>query len=62
MRPEREASSSAQNLLELVANEMASENCQADAALLGFYNNTLAHIAAQKAKPDKNAAWDALQI
>ena len=51
-----------QNLLELVANEMASDNCQADAALLAFYNNTLAHIAAQKAKPDKSAAWDALQL
>ena len=51
-----------QNLLELVANEMASDNCQADAALLAFHNNTLAHIAAQKAKPDKSAAWDALQL
>lgn len=51
-----------QNLLELVANEMASENCQADQALMGFYNNTLAHIAAQKSKPEKSALWEPLQI
>lgn len=51
-----------QNLLELVANEMASDNCQADATLMGFYENTMAHIAAQKAKPEKAVLWDALQV
>jgi hypothetical protein len=55
-------SASVQNLLELVANEMASDNCQADGALVAFYNNTLAHIAAEKAKLDKAALYDALQI
>lgn len=39
-----------QNLLELVSSEMASEHCQADKALLKFYNNTLQHIRAQKTK------------
>ncbi|BDA44236.1 probable vacuolar protein sorting-associated protein 35 [Coccomyxa sp. Obi] len=51
-----------QNLLELVANEMAGENCQADAGLVAFYNNTLAHIAAQKTKPEKASLYDVLQI
>ena len=39
-----------QNLLELVSNEMASEHCQADKALVTFYNNTLKHIQDQKEK------------
>ena len=39
-----------QNLLELVANEMTAEHCQADAPLLAFYNNTLGHIVKQKEK------------
>lgn len=51
-----------QNLLELVANEMAGDNCQADAGLVAFYNNTLAHIAAQKAKPEKASLYDSLQV
>lgn len=51
-----------QNLLELVANEMASDNCQADQTLVAFYNNTLAHIAAQKAKPEKASLYHDLQI
>ncbi|EIE25972.1 vacuolar protein sorting-associated protein 35, partial [Coccomyxa subellipsoidea C-169] len=51
-----------QNLLELVANEMAGENCQADAGLVAFYNTTLAHIAAQKVKPEKASLYEALQI
>lgn len=49
-----------QNLLELVANEMATESCQADAALVAFHANTLAHLAACKAKG--GARYDALQL
>jgi hypothetical protein len=51
-----------QNLLELVANEMASDTCQADGALTAFYNNTLAHIAAEKAKGEKASRYEALQV
>ncbi len=49
-----------QNLLELVANEMATESCQADAALVAFHANMLAHLAACKAKG--GARYDALQL
>ena len=52
-----------QNLLELVANEMAAEHCQADAALSAFYKNTLKHVAAQKAKGGpEGERYDELQI
>ena len=51
-----------QNLLELVANEMANENCQKDASLMAFYNATLSHIASQKALPDKASLYDDIQI
>lgn len=40
----------AQSLMDLVADEMANENCQKDPQLVAFYNNTLAHIAHVKAK------------
>ncbi len=44
-----------QGLLELVSTEMAAEHCQADTPLLTFYENTLQHIRAQKAKGDESA-------
>ena len=39
-----------QNLLDLVANDMAGDSCQKDAALVAFHRNTLTHIEIQKAK------------
>ncbi|CAL5218743.1 g459 [Coccomyxa viridis] len=51
-----------QNLLELVANEMANDNCQKDASLMAFYNATLSHISSQKALPDKASLYDDIQI
>ena len=51
-----------QNLLELVANEMANDNCQKDASLMAFYNATLSHIASQKALPDKASLYEEIQI
>ena len=50
----------AQNLLELVANEMATEPCQADAALVAFHANTLKHLAVLKAKGGPR--YDAIQL
>jgi len=50
----------AQNLLELVANEMATDSCQADAPLVAFHANTLAHLAALKAKG--GGRYDAIQL
>ena len=50
----------AQNLLELVANEMATEPCQADAALVAFHANTLKHLALLKAKGGPR--YDAIQL
>ncbi|KAK9832171.1 hypothetical protein WJX74_001409 [Apatococcus lobatus] len=52
-----------QSLLELVANEMANENCQKDEALLAFYNSTRNHIAIQKDKGDELAQkFSSLQL
>ena len=37
-----------QNLLELVSNEMANDNCQKDEGLVAFYNATLSpHLLAE---------------
>lgn len=49
-----------QNLLELVANEMATEPCQADGALVAFHANTLKHLGVLKAKGGPR--YDALQL
>lgn len=51
-----------QNLLELVASEMASEHCQADKALLKYYNNTLQHIRAQKKKDEAAERYKAISV
>jgi hypothetical protein len=51
-----------QNLLELVSNEMANDNCQKDAGLMAFYTATLSHIASQKSLPDKAALYEEIQI
>ncbi|KAL4438691.1 hypothetical protein ABPG77_006295 [Micractinium sp. CCAP 211/92] len=52
-----------QSLLELVANEMATDACRDDQPLQAFYNNTLAHIRQQKAKGgDAASRYDALQL
>lgn len=42
-----------QNLLELVANEMAAEACQKDKALASFYANTYAHVTANQQRTSK---------
>lgn len=60
--PESMALSVSQNLLELVAYEMANENCQKDASLMAFYDATLSHIASQKTLPDKATLYDDIQI
>ena len=52
-----------QSLLELVANEMASDHCQKDEALLAFYNSTRNHIAIQREKGDELAQkFSSLQL
>ena len=51
-----------QNLLELVSNEMANDNCQKDEGLVAFYNATLSHISLQKALPDKAVLYEDIQI
>ena len=51
-----------QNLLELVSNEMANDNCQKDDCLLAFYNATLSHISLQKALPAKAVLYEEIQI
>ena len=51
-----------QNLLELVSNEMANDDCQKDEGLVAFYNATLSHISLQKALPDKAVLYEDIQI
>ena len=51
-----------QNLLELVSNEMANDNCQKDPGLMAFYTATLSHIASQKVLPDKAVLYEEIQI
>ena len=53
---------SLQNLLELVSNEMANDNCQKDVGLMAFYSATLSHIASQEALADKAVLYEDIQI
>lgn len=42
--------------MDLVADEMANENCQKDPQLVAFYQNTLSHMAHVKAKREDESA------
>ena len=45
-----------QNVIELVANHMEADSCQADAGLKAFHANTLHHIVLQQAKEGETGA------
>ena len=45
-----------QNVVDLVANHMEGESCQADAKLKAFHANTLHHIRLQQSKEGEKGA------
>ena len=52
-----------QNVVELVANHMEGDSCQADAKLKAFHANTLHHIVLQQAKEgDKGSIYKDIKV
>jgi hypothetical protein len=52
-----------QSLLELVANEVSSDNCKQDERLQKFYSNSMEHLKAQKDREgDLGEQYEALKL